>query len=504
MAYTFHDFIQEKDRPPMKQLTNCQNFESIHLDSVSVQEFPFDDFIQKNELVLSTAMACEQEKDYFVKFIQSAIQAKAAALLFAFAKKEVNIPDQAIQLANQFNLPLFEIPWEYRFSEIQSMIYKGISIQKQQFWQSLQNQLCNLFFESASLNEACQFVSKTLQCPVAVLDQLDRVIAQSEENLDWLSKKNIQEEIFIQNTVFGKLCICEEENGFVQKNFELLRKFVLFPFSLWFNQKSFEDALKEKLKNEFVCNLATNNYSSYEEMLQQGIYLHFDLSLSYTCVVLKTNLLMDKNPHKAMEIRNQIENMLLKMGQSARVKTMLGYLKDCFVIYVENKEEMTSQSYVELLNQRLKEAYPKALFYWGISEISSQDILWSELYQHASLALQYALTSKQENRIFTYQATRKTLIVSYLSESEAIQEAAQTVLCQLLDYDQSSSANLMETLVIYFKNNYNMSKTARDLHIHRQSLLYRLEKIEALTQMKLNSHEDLFVLEVFTRIYKDY
>ena len=53
MAYTFHDFIQEKDRPPMKQLTNCQNFESIHLDSVSVQEFPFDDFIQKNELVLS-------------------------------------------------------------------------------------------------------------------------------------------------------------------------------------------------------------------------------------------------------------------------------------------------------------------------------------------------------------------------------------------------------------------------------------------------------------------
>ena len=47
-------------------------------------------------------------------------------------------------------------------------------------------------------------------------------------------------------------------------------------------------------------------------------------------------------------------------------------------------------------------------------------------------------------------------------------------------------------------------QTARSLHIHRQSLSYRLEKIEQLTGMSLGSHEDLFLLEVYSRIYRSY
>jgi purine catabolism regulator len=49
-----------------------------------------------------------------------------------------------------------------------------------------------------------------------------------------------------------------------------------------------------------------------------------------------------------------------------------------------------------------------------------------------------------------------------------------------------------------------MSLTARKLNIHRQSLLYRLEKIEALTEMSLDDHQDLFLLEVSTRMYYHY
>ena len=62
----------------------------------------------------------------------------------------------------------------------------------------------------------------------------------------------------------------------------------------------------------------------------------------------------------------------------------------------------------------------------------------------------------------------------------------------------------MKTLTEFIKSNYNTSLTARNLHLNRQSLLYRLKKIEMLTQLSLSDRRDLLLLEIFTRIHSDY
>ena len=64
--------------------------------------------------------------------------------------------------------------------------------------------------------------------------------------------------------------------------------------------------------------------------------------------------------------------------------------------------------------------------------------------------------------------------------------------------------DLVRTLVEFIKCNGNSSLAARNLHLNRQSLLYRLKKIESLTGMSLNQRKDLFLLELFTRIQSDY
>ena len=126
------------------------------------------------------------------------------------------------------------------------------------------------------------------------------------------------------------------------------------------------------------------------------------------------------------------------------------------------------------------------------------------LYHNAALALQYCLNCKTKQYQFTYQDTQKARILSVLSNNDEIVEMANETLSRLQQYDVNSGINLMGTLAKFIDCNYNISLTARELHIHRQSLLYRLEKIEALTEMSLSSHKDLFLLEVFSRIFSDY
>lgn len=65
----------------------------------------------------------------------------------------------------------------------------------------------------------------------------------------------------------------------------------------------------------------------------------------------------------------------------------------------------------------------------------------------------------------------------------------------------SKNTDYIDTLRTYINCNYNISETARLCSLHRQSLLYRLEKIEELCGMSLKNHEDLFLLELCLMSY---
>jgi len=52
---------------------------------------------------------------------------------------------------------------------------------------------------------------------------------------------------------------------------------------------------------------------------------------------------------------------------------------------------------------------------------------------------------------------------------------------KLFEQDEDRGAELFHTLTIYIRNHGNVSQAARALNLHRQSLLYRLKKIEMLT-----------------------
>ncbi|MDJ0339024.1 PucR family transcriptional regulator [Cryobacterium sp. PH31-O1] len=68
-------------------------------------------------------------------------------------------------------------------------------------------------------------------------------------------------------------------------------------------------------------------------------------------------------------------------------------------------------------------------------------------------------------------------------------EAARKLLAPLLEHDQKRTGPLLETLRAYLDNDAQPSKTCAALFIHRNSLNYRLRKIEALLRLNLNSVE---------------
>lgn len=69
-----------------------------------------------------------------------------------------------------------------------------------------------------------------------------------------------------------------------------------------------------------------------------------------------------------------------------------------------------------------------------------------------------------------------------------ILEYCNSKLDKLEEYDHANGTFLKETFLAYYMNGFNTVKTAEALFIHRNSLMYRLKKIEELLEMELTDY----------------
>lgn len=72
----------------------------------------------------------------------------------------------------------------------------------------------------------------------------------------------------------------------------------------------------------------------------------------------------------------------------------------------------------------------------------------------------------------------------------------------LLEYDRKKQSDLIHTFMTYQTFKGNVSQTARALFLHRQTLLYRLRRIESLTGLTLVDSDDSFLLEMSIRLWQ--
>ncbi|MEZ4634025.1 MAG: helix-turn-helix domain-containing protein [Caldilineaceae bacterium] len=70
----------------------------------------------------------------------------------------------------------------------------------------------------------------------------------------------------------------------------------------------------------------------------------------------------------------------------------------------------------------------------------------------------------------------------------------------LIEHDENRNAELVETLEAFFACHGNLSQTATRLHIHRNTLTYRLERIAAITRLDLDDPDARFSLQLALKL----
>jgi DNA-binding PucR family transcriptional regulator len=87
------------------------------------------------------------------------------------------------------------------------------------------------------------------------------------------------------------------------------------------------------------------------------------------------------------------------------------------------------------------------------------------------------------------------LLLKELAEGSTL-EPFGTLISPLQEHDRERGSDLVRTLNTYFATGTNASEAADRLFLHRNSMLYRLERIQTLTGLDLKDYRVALALQL--------
>lgn len=555
MLLTLKDVLGIDILKDSKVLTAKEYLDKKNVDSISVIEIPVDNFVRKNEFVLSTAIGCSDDPQLFREFVHDVIRSEAAALAIAKGHYVQHIPEEVLQLAQSEKFPIIEIPWELRFSDIIHQVLSEIN-----HWQrvavkqseDLQRELLHLFLQKVDLSGAAEVIRLKIGAPVVILDKEGDLRGKSKNakklvslvhdrpisTYYWKSLRNEQqirsshvkwttlkdEQIMLHmmirsaNVVQGYLLVLLPNQSslkqFLANDQELLLEHAATSAALWFQRENTIRETEMKLRDDFVWSLAKDEVESWDILTSRAALLGFDLELPYICLIgLPENLEHIYQLHQTkqapyeywlQDFVRQVEEKIISCGKQQNRKVMTTFQQGKFIIYLQASDDEAStiaQRYLDQLEDKVKQTYPTLVISWGMSEHYLGQHCFHQGFQDASLALEVGMRQKGSGKRHTYASTGVYRILQILANDTEVHAVVASTIGDIVEYDQEKGLELIHTLMIYIRNSCNVSQTARELNLHRQSLLYRLNRIESLTGLSLNDPDNLFLLDLSLRLW---
>ena len=89
-----------------------------------------------------------------------------------------------------------------------------------------------------------------------------------------------------------------------------------------------------------------------------------------------------------------------------------------------------------------------------------------------------------------------------LAEDRSMTSVYERVLSRLGVFDEAEGTDLVPTLEIFLASGCSWQRTATDMGIHRNTVLYRLKRVKELAGLDLTNLETRFIIQLALRAYR--
>lgn len=248
-------------------------------------------------------------------------------------------------------------------------------------------------------------------------------------------------------------------------------------------------AYKEKYnKTNFIQNLLLDNIL-HVDMYNRAKKLHIDIETRRTVFIVET---------KADDDDIVLETM--KQIFTPKMRDYITAVDEHNIILVKSMDEKDTEEDMQLVAKTIvdmmnAEAMAKVRVAYGNPSAKLDDL--SRSYKEAKMALEVGRIFYMDQKIIPYSKLGIGRLIYQLPMPLCKMFMHEVFGDQLPDtFDEET----VTTINKFFDNNLNISETARQLYVHRNTLVYRLEKLQKITGLDIRVFDDALTFKIATMV----
>jgi purine catabolism regulator len=172
-----------------------------------------------------------------------------------------------------------------------------------------------------------------------------------------------------------------------------------------------------------------------------------------------------------------------------------------FVVLDPTDPLKTARGFAQAVHAQAQREYPKAALLIGIGRPAMNINQWRTSYKEAGQALAAARRLGEREPLYFGDLSVHRLLLQ-LEGNPDLEQFVDETLGALIAYDKAHHSNLLHTLSAYFANGGNLSQTAEALFVHRNTLQYRMERINQISALDLNNPETKLAVHLALKAYR--
>lgn len=159
---------------------------------------------------------------------------------------------------------------------------------------------------------------------------------------------------------------------------------------------------------------------------------------------------------------------------------------------------------IDELRAQLAMRTPSGLVAAGVSRTYEGLIRLREAYREAkdSVSIAHELGDTEKTTFYSDLKLYQLLLALKERNLDHMRRFYNETLRPLVEHDDRKQSDLVRTLEGFFEANGNLAKAAQDLDVHRNTLVYRLDRISELTNLDLNDADNRLILHLALKIQR--
>jgi PucR family transcriptional regulator, purine catabolism regulatory protein len=471
------------------------------------------------------------------------IEALAKAGVQAVAAQD-DISHTAISAAGEHHIALMALPDDTNLARVERAVNTLIVNQKAQMTQravEIQRQLVRLAAENRDLNSLLQVMSRATAKPVVVHDDAGVTMAQVYPNVarrtpsanmqvtggrtlvqsmpygsfqTWLSKDAPNAEGVIVSSPLGFTTVLKVEKrvaGYLSlvDGREALDEFDRLVLTYGAEVAAIELAKSraiafavEQTRGDWVQMWLSGTPADDDMMLARAQQAGFDPTTGYLVAVYRA--VTDNGAALPMEsllplVRDDMARRQVAGAVGQYVDAIVGVYPLDGVGQIKRV-----RGNIEDVRGQLAARTPSGLVSCGISHPATGLTALREAYREAkdALGIAHELGNREQTTFYGDLKLFQFLLALKDRNLDTMRRFHRDTLGDLVEHDERKQGDLIRTLNGFFEANGNLAKAAADLDVHRNTLVYRLDRIKELTGLDLEDADNRLILHLALKIQK--